>query len=159
MTPDETDPTSRAFRSTGAGWPPARPPSCSGPARGRCSADGFCCCTMSAGSAGYDRRVVLEVMTYEAPYRGRTVASGFGPRSDGYRNLHAQPKSVVQFGNRHHTVAARRLCAHLGLLIPYRQRGSHHPVRTARAISPGTDPASGEERPRGRHLVSRLHTA
>lgn len=47
--------------------------------------------------SGSDRRAVLEVVAYEAPYRCWTVASGFGPRSDWYRNLRAQPKTVVQF--------------------------------------------------------------
>ncbi|MFE1036715.1 nitroreductase family deazaflavin-dependent oxidoreductase [Streptomyces sp. NPDC058807] len=88
--------------------------------------------------SGSDRQVVLEVVTYEAPYRCWTVASGFGPGSDWYRNLRAQPKTVVQFGNRHHAVTAhfptpeegadimagygrerprtaRRLCTYLGL--------------------------------------------
>ncbi|MFG3165100.1 nitroreductase family deazaflavin-dependent oxidoreductase [Streptomyces sp. NPDC048232] len=82
--------------------------------------------------SGSDRRVVLEVVAYEAPSRCWTVASGFGPRSDWYRNLRAQPKTVVQFGNRHHAVTARFLTSDDGadVMTDY---GRRHP-RTARRL-------------------------
>ncbi|MEV5696505.1 MULTISPECIES: nitroreductase family deazaflavin-dependent oxidoreductase [Streptomyces violaceoruber group] len=82
--------------------------------------------------SGIDRRVVLEVVAYEAPYRCWTVASGFGPRSDWYRNLRAQPKTVVQFGNRHHAVTARFLTPDEGADI-MAHYGRRHP-RTARRL-------------------------
>ncbi|CAL9631700.1 nitroreductase family deazaflavin-dependent oxidoreductase [Streptomyces sp. enrichment culture] len=82
--------------------------------------------------SGHDRRVVLEVVAYEAPYRSWTVASGFGPRSDWYRNLRAQPKTVVQFGNRHHAVTAHFLTPDEGADI-MAHYGRRHP-RTARRL-------------------------
>ncbi|MFE6417232.1 nitroreductase family deazaflavin-dependent oxidoreductase [Streptomyces rochei] len=82
--------------------------------------------------SGNDRRVVLEAVAYEAPYRSWTVASGFGRRSDWYRNLRAQPKTVVQFGNRHHAVTAHFLAPHEGADIMTRY-GLRHP-RTARRL-------------------------
>ncbi|MCW1097834.1 MULTISPECIES: nitroreductase family deazaflavin-dependent oxidoreductase [Streptomyces] len=82
--------------------------------------------------SGSDRRVVLEVVAYEAPYRCWTVASGFGPRSDWYRNLRDQPKTVVQFGNRHHAVTAHFLTPDEGADIMTRY-GRRHP-RTARRL-------------------------
>ncbi|MEU4656821.1 nitroreductase family deazaflavin-dependent oxidoreductase [Streptomyces sp. NPDC023723] len=63
---------------------------------------------------GLDRRVVLEVVAYEPSRRVWTVASGYGDRADWYRNLRARPKTVVQFGNRHHAVTARFLAAEEG---------------------------------------------
>ncbi|WP_431329739.1 nitroreductase family deazaflavin-dependent oxidoreductase [Streptomyces sp. IPPR8] len=82
--------------------------------------------------SGNDRRVVLEVVAYEAPYHSWTVASGFGRRSNWYRNLRAQPKTVVQFGNRHHAVTAHFLTPHEGADIMTRY-GLRHP-RTARRL-------------------------
>ncbi|MFG2309868.1 nitroreductase family deazaflavin-dependent oxidoreductase [Streptomyces sp. NPDC048566] len=81
---------------------------------------------------GLDRRVALEVVA-----RGRhpvhwIVASGFGPRSDWYRNLLAEPKTVIQFGNRHHAVTARFLEPEEGALV-MADYGRRHP-RAARRI-------------------------
>ncbi|MFE2436328.1 nitroreductase family deazaflavin-dependent oxidoreductase [Streptomyces sp. NPDC059409] len=99
--------------------------------------------------SGRDRRVVLEVVAYEAPHRCWTVASGFGPRSDWYRNLRAQPKTFVQFGNRHHAVTARFLTPDEGAAI-MADYGQKHP-RTARRLcaylglpADGTEPALRE---------------
>ncbi|MEU9654484.1 nitroreductase family deazaflavin-dependent oxidoreductase [Streptomyces sp. NPDC048110] len=82
--------------------------------------------------SGNDRRVVLEVVAYEAPHRCWTVASGFGPGSDWYRNLRARPKTVVQFGNRHHAVTAHFLTPDEGADI-MAHHGRRHP-RTARRL-------------------------
>ncbi|MCX4740936.1 nitroreductase family deazaflavin-dependent oxidoreductase [Streptomyces antibioticus] len=60
---------------------------------------------------GLDRHVVLEVVRHEPSEASWTVAAGFGPKADWYRNLRAQPKTVVQFGNRHHAVTAHFLTA------------------------------------------------
>ncbi|WP_340374892.1 nitroreductase family deazaflavin-dependent oxidoreductase [Streptomyces sp. SS7] len=83
-------------------------------------------------TTGLDRRAVLEVVTYDAPHRGWIIASGFGPGSDWYRNLRAQPKTVVQVGNRHHAVTARFLTPDDGaaIMTDYARR---HP-RTARRL-------------------------
>ncbi len=89
---------------------------------------------------GLNRHVVLEVVHYEPSEGSWTVAAGFGPKADWYRNLRAEPKTVIQFGNRHHAVTAqflspeeggeemaryarrhpataRRLCAFMGLPV------------------------------------------
>ncbi|PPS91263.1 nitroreductase family deazaflavin-dependent oxidoreductase [Streptomyces sp. MH60] len=82
--------------------------------------------------SGLDRRVVLEVVAYERDSRAWTVASGFGPRADWYRNLRGQPKTVLQFGNRHHAVTARFLAPEDGAAI-MEKYGARHP-RTARRL-------------------------
>ncbi|MFK4547817.1 deazaflavin-dependent oxidoreductase (nitroreductase family) [Streptomyces tendae] len=82
--------------------------------------------------SGLDRRVVLEVVAHEPESPAWTVASGFGPRADWYRNLRAQPKTVLQFGNRHHAVTARFLGPEDGAAI-MEEYGARHP-RTARRL-------------------------
>ncbi|MDX2682649.1 nitroreductase family deazaflavin-dependent oxidoreductase [Streptomyces soliscabiei] len=81
---------------------------------------------------GLDRRTVLEVVAHEAPNRSWTVAAGFGPRSDWFRNLRAHPKTVIQSGNRHHAVTAHFLAPDDGadIMADYAR---HHP-RTARRL-------------------------
>ncbi|MBQ0886004.1 nitroreductase family deazaflavin-dependent oxidoreductase [Streptomyces sp. RM72] len=82
--------------------------------------------------SGLDRRVVLEVVAFEPDTRAWTVASGFGPRADWYRNLREEPKTVLQFGNRHHAVTARFLAPEEGAAI-MAEYGARHP-RTARRL-------------------------
>ncbi|WP_371649734.1 nitroreductase family deazaflavin-dependent oxidoreductase [Streptomyces mirabilis] len=55
---------------------------------------------------GLDRRVVLEVVECKPADGSWIVASGFGPRADWYRNVRAEPKTVIQAGNHHHAVTA-----------------------------------------------------
>lgn len=83
-------------------------------------------------TTGLDRHVVLEVVAHETLGPGWTVASGFGPRSDWYRNLRARPKTVIQLGNRYHAVTARFLSPDDGaqIMADYARR---HP-RTARRL-------------------------
>ncbi|WP_327342330.1 nitroreductase family deazaflavin-dependent oxidoreductase [Streptomyces europaeiscabiei] len=58
---------------------------------------------------GADRHVVLEVVARDPAGGSWTVASGFGPKADWYRNLRRRPQTVVQMGNRHYAVDARFL--------------------------------------------------
>ncbi|MEN3583084.1 nitroreductase family deazaflavin-dependent oxidoreductase [Streptomyces sp. ZYX-F-203] len=83
-------------------------------------------------ASGLHRRVVLEVVAYDPAGPEWIVASGFGPRADWYRNLMACPKTVLQFGDRHHAVTARFLGAEAGadIMAAYARR---HP-RTARRL-------------------------
>lgn len=76
--------------------------------------------------------MVLEVVSYDAVEKSWTVAAGFGTRADWYRNLRAQPKTVIQFGNRHHAVTAHFLDVEEGgeLMVCYARQ---HP-RTARRL-------------------------
>ncbi|MEI5528293.1 nitroreductase family deazaflavin-dependent oxidoreductase [Streptomyces brasiliscabiei] len=82
--------------------------------------------------SGLDRRTVLEVVAYDSECGSWTVAAGFGPASDWYQNLRRRPHTVVQFGNRHHTVTAHFLPPEAGaeIMADYSRR---HP-RTARRL-------------------------
>ncbi|MFF7734456.1 nitroreductase family deazaflavin-dependent oxidoreductase [Streptomyces sp. NPDC007984] len=82
--------------------------------------------------SGLDRMTVLEVVSFDPAKPSWTVASGFGPRADWYRNLCAQPKTLIRFGNRPHAVTAHFLPSEAGaeIMIGYARR---HP-RTARRL-------------------------
>ncbi|WP_406177449.1 nitroreductase family deazaflavin-dependent oxidoreductase [Streptomyces sp. NBC_00996] len=93
---------------------------------------------------GLDRRAALEVVEYEPTDGCWIVASGFGPRAAWYRNLRAEPKTVIEVGNRHHAVTAHFLAPDDGAEIMARY-ALRHP-RTARRLctfmgfpSDGTD--------------------
>ncbi|WP_328878759.1 nitroreductase family deazaflavin-dependent oxidoreductase [Streptomyces sp. NBC_00299] len=82
--------------------------------------------------SGVDRMVVLEVVSYDPTRTSWTVASGFGPKSDWYQNLRAQPKTLIRVGNRPYAVTARFLPSEEGaeIMPGYAHR---HP-RTARRL-------------------------
>ncbi|MFJ8953131.1 nitroreductase family deazaflavin-dependent oxidoreductase [Streptomyces sp. NPDC102381] len=105
--------------------------------------------------SGLDRHVTLEVVDRDPMRDTWILASGFGPRAAWYQNLRANPKTVIQVGNRHHAVTAhflsedeggeimaryalnrprtaRRLCSFMGLDVDgsedsYRRAGSQIP--------------------------------
>ncbi|WP_329138386.1 nitroreductase family deazaflavin-dependent oxidoreductase [Streptomyces sp. NBC_00670] len=74
---------------------------------------------------GYDRRAVVEVVAYEPSRRSWVVAAGLSTDAEWYRDLRAQPKTVLQFGNRHHAVTARFLTPDEGAEITARHVGRH----------------------------------
>ncbi|OIK28413.1 nitroreductase family deazaflavin-dependent oxidoreductase [Streptomyces malaysiense] len=93
---------------------------------------------------GRSHLTVLEVVEREPDGRGWTIASGFGPQADWYRNLRARPKTVIQVGARHHAVTARFPAAEEGADIMARY-GRRHP-RTARRLCAFMGlPANGSE--------------
>ncbi|MCX5141349.1 MULTISPECIES: nitroreductase family deazaflavin-dependent oxidoreductase [unclassified Streptomyces] len=119
-------------------------------------------------TSGLPRRTVIEVVE-SAPVDGRrswTVASGFGPGADWYRNLRRTPQATVQAGRAFHAVTAhvlpaeeggelmaryaprhprtaRRLCAYMGFTVDgstqdYRRVGESLPfVRLVEGTGPG----------------------
>lgn len=107
-------------------------------------------------ATGLDRRVVLEVVAHDAIGGSWTMASGFGPRSDWYRNLCAEPKTVIQFGNQRAAVQAAARGHRDRRPYVYVPPG---PDRTqlgwpaAPAVSPGrAAPAAGRGRGSPHHL-------
>jgi len=57
-------------------------------------------------TTGRPRQVVVEVVARDAATGVVTVASGFGPKSDWYRNLLAHPEVTIQTGARSRDVHA-----------------------------------------------------
>ncbi|MBD0841464.1 nitroreductase family deazaflavin-dependent oxidoreductase [Streptomyces sp. TRM68416] len=92
--------------------------------------------------SGLDRKAVLEVVAYGPD--GWTVASGFGPRADWYRNLRRQPKTLIRFGTRPHAVTARFLTPDQGaeIMVDYARR---HPRAARRLCSFMGLPVDGRE--------------
>ncbi|MBJ6642951.1 nitroreductase family deazaflavin-dependent oxidoreductase [Streptomyces griseoincarnatus] len=82
--------------------------------------------------SGRDHTTVLEVVSFDAVEASWTVASGFGPKADWYRNLRAHPQTLIRFGSHPHPVTARFLPADDGaaIMADYARR---HP-RTARRL-------------------------
>jgi deazaflavin-dependent oxidoreductase (nitroreductase family) len=81
---------------------------------------------------GLDHHAVLDVVGHDPVDGSWIVASPSGPPADWYEDLRAQPKTVIQFGNRHHAVTAYFLAPDEGadIMAFYGQR---HP-RTARRL-------------------------
>ncbi|MFJ9119189.1 nitroreductase family deazaflavin-dependent oxidoreductase [Streptomyces sp. NPDC102394] len=95
---------------------------------------------------GLDRRVVLELVEYEPDDGSWVVASGFGPRAAWYRNLRAEPKTLIEVGRRRHAVTAHFVAPDEGAEIM--DRYAHRHPRTARRLCafmgiPSTGPDTG----------------
>jgi deazaflavin-dependent oxidoreductase (nitroreductase family) len=59
--------------------------------------------------SGLPRKVVLEVVNFDAEKNIYYVSSGFGSKSDWYRNILAQPENTIQIGNKTHKIVAKQL--------------------------------------------------
>jgi deazaflavin-dependent oxidoreductase (nitroreductase family) len=64
--------------------------------------------------SGKPRQVVLEVVMYDPHSRQVVVCAGFGPQSQWYQNILAQPNVSVQLGSRKWAAAARPLAPEEG---------------------------------------------
>ncbi len=65
--------------------------------------------THTGRKSGLPRQSVLEVVRYDQTTGACIVASGWGEKSDWYRNVLAHPQVHVQIGSRSFTAQARRL--------------------------------------------------
>ncbi|WP_234042680.1 nitroreductase family deazaflavin-dependent oxidoreductase [Streptomyces marianii] len=81
--------------------------------------------------SGASRTVVLEVVDHTRAPRSWTVASGYGPSAQWYRNLRRTPQATVQVGRRYHAVNARFLSAEDGATVMARY-AEDHPRTAAR---------------------------
>ncbi len=103
---------------------------------------------------GLDRHTVLEVVSYEPPARSWTIAAGFGPKAGWYQNLRAQPKTVIQFGTRHHAVTARFLMTEEGaeVMACYARRHPRAARRLCAFMGLPTDGSEASFREAGRAI-------
>jgi deazaflavin-dependent oxidoreductase (nitroreductase family) len=88
--------------------------------------------THACRATGQPRRVVLEVVAHSTEPRSWTVASGYGPSAQWYRNLRQEPRALVQVGNRYHAVSAYFFSPEEGAEIMARYAPFH--PRSARAV-------------------------
>jgi deazaflavin-dependent oxidoreductase (nitroreductase family) len=82
---------------------------------------------------GREHEVVVEVVAREPATGAVTVASGYGPAANWYRNLLAHPEATIVLGTRRIAVRARPVPAEQGgeLMVDYARR---HP-RAARMVA------------------------
>ncbi len=82
---------------------------------------------------GRERQVVVEVVRHDEATGAITVAAGFGPGTDWYRNLRARPEATIQIAMRRSRVLAVPLTAEQGgeAMVEYARRHA----RAAKALS------------------------
>jgi deazaflavin-dependent oxidoreductase (nitroreductase family) len=83
--------------------------------------------------SGVPRTVVVEVVAHDRATGTWTVASGFGPTADWYRNLLANPRVTIQVGRRTMPVTAHALSEEDGATTMARYATAH--PRTARQLA------------------------
>lgn len=67
--------------------------------------------------SGQQRQAVIEVVAHDPEQRTWTVASGFGPEAQWYRNLRHTPQATIQTGRRFHAVTAGFLSPEEGVRV------------------------------------------
>lgn len=95
--------------------------------------------------SGLERKVVLEVVTHDSRDGSWTVASGFGPMADWYRNLRQSPKTLIRVGNRLHAVTSHFLTAEEGGVVMARYAPAHPRVARRLCAFMGFDVDGSEE--------------
>lgn len=105
-------------------------------------------------STGRQHQVVVEVVDYDPATQTVTVASGFGPRSQWYRNLLATPAATIEIGSRSIDVRARGLPPEEGaaVMVRYAQRHPHAAPRLARFMGFAIDDSEEDYRAVGRAI-------
>jgi deazaflavin-dependent oxidoreductase (nitroreductase family) len=77
--------------------------------------------------SGRKRQTVLEVVHYDPSTRECIVISGYGAKSDWYRNIQVQPAIEVQVGRQHYTPKQRNLSSAETLMV-LEEYQRHHPL-------------------------------
>ncbi|CAL9450969.1 hypothetical protein SUDANB145_02439 [Streptomyces sp. enrichment culture] len=105
--------------------------------------------------SGLRRHAVLGVVSCDRTVPSWTVLSGSGVRADWYRNLRSQPKTVIQFGHRHHAVTARFLPADAGarIMADYARLRPANARRLCDCLGLPVDGSEGAYREAGRALT------
>jgi deazaflavin-dependent oxidoreductase (nitroreductase family) len=81
-------------------------------------------------TSGTAHEVVIECVEHDPRARTWTVASGFGPQAQWYRNLCHTPQATIQSGRRYHAVTADFPSAEEGGWIMVRYAMAHpHPAQ------------------------------
>jgi deazaflavin-dependent oxidoreductase (nitroreductase family) len=101
---------------------------------------------------GLPRRAVVEVVDRDR--ETLTIAAGFGPGSDWYRNLLHRPRATIQIGRRRYGVTARRLpeseCG--AVMLDYARRHPRAALRLARFMGFVVDGSDDDYRAMGQAL-------
>lgn len=105
-------------------------------------------------TSGLTRRAVVEVVGGDPVTGAVTVASGFGPGSDWYRNLLADPAVTFQVGRRRHTGRAVPLGPEQGgeAMVDYARRRARAATRLARFMGFEVDGSASDYRAMGAEI-------
>lgn len=100
------------------------------------------------------RRTALEVVGRDRVSGSVTVASGYGERSDWYRNLRANPRATIVLGPRRHTVEAVPVPPERAeaVMVAYARRYPRLAPRIARMLGYEVDGTEGDYAALGRKL-------
>jgi deazaflavin-dependent oxidoreductase (nitroreductase family) len=104
--------------------------------------------------SGRQRRVVVEVVVRDPGTGAVTVASGYGPTANWYRNLLADPDAQIVLGSRRLDVRATPLTAAEGgdLMVEYARRRPRSARMVARQMGVPVDGSAEAYRALGRAL-------
>lgn len=104
--------------------------------------------------SGQWRRVVVEVVARDPRTGAVTVASGYGPASNWYRNLIAHPDAEIVLGSRRLAVRAGPVPAEQGgeLMVGYARRRPRSARMVARQMGVAVDGSEASFRALGRVL-------
>jgi deazaflavin-dependent oxidoreductase (nitroreductase family) len=104
--------------------------------------------------SGHRHRVVVEVVTRDPATGALTVASGYGPGANWYRNLLAHPDAAVVLGSRRIAVHATPLPPEQGadLMVDYARRRPRSARLVARQMGVRVDGSEAGYRALGRML-------
>ncbi|MEM7362906.1 MAG: nitroreductase family deazaflavin-dependent oxidoreductase [Pseudomonadota bacterium] len=105
--------------------------------------------------SGQVRQVVLEVVKHDKEHNIYYLASGFGKKSDWYRNLQAQPDVMVQVGRAKMDVHARFLTAEESgkMMVEYGRTYPQLAKRLAQLIGYRVDGADEDYRFLGEEVI------
>jgi deazaflavin-dependent oxidoreductase (nitroreductase family) len=104
--------------------------------------------------SGQWRQVVVEVVVRDRATGAVTVASGYGPTANWYRNLLANPDAEIVLGSRRLAVRATSLPAEEGaeLMVDYARRRPRSARMVARQVGMPVDGSEASWRALGRAL-------
>ncbi|MGW5687491.1 nitroreductase family deazaflavin-dependent oxidoreductase [Nonomuraea sp. NPDC003754] len=105
--------------------------------------------------SGKPRRAVIEVVAHDRVGGGYVGPSGYGRRSDWFRNILATPEVTVQVGNRVMAMTALPLTPEEGaeLMAAYARRAPRTARRLARFLGFLVDGSAADFREVGRHIA------
>jgi deazaflavin-dependent oxidoreductase (nitroreductase family) len=104
--------------------------------------------------SGRQRRVVVEVVVHDPVSGAVTVASGYGPTANWYRNLLADPEAHIVLGARRLPVRARPVPSEEGadLMAEYARRRPRSARMVAKQVGLPVDGSEARYRELGRTL-------
>jgi deazaflavin-dependent oxidoreductase (nitroreductase family) len=121
---------------------------------GRLLGNRFLLLTHTGRKSGLTRQAVLEVVQYDKASGKYVVAAGFGPRSDWYQNVMANPNVIIESGGKRLHAIAKQLSPEAAgaELLEYNRRYPGMIMRLARVMGYRLDGTEADIRVLGEML-------